>query len=157
MGNVLIGMDPAAFCQQSRVLIVAGKGGVGKTTVTAAVALMAARAGLSTLIVEIEGKSGLPTIFGRPDTLSYQEATMVPRAGDHADVRARTLTPDDALIDYLVDHGLKRVSKRLVNSGALDVVATAVPGLRDILVLGKVKSLEKSSAADLIVLDAPAA
>ena len=139
------------------MLIVAGKGGVGKTTVTAAVARMASRAGLSTLIVEVEGKSGLGAGFGHPDPLTYEETVMLPAGPGQAEIRARTLTPDDALVEYLVDHGLKRVSKRLVSSGALDVVATAVPGLRDILVLGKVKSLERASAADLIVLDAPAA
>jgi anion-transporting ArsA/GET3 family ATPase len=72
-------------------------------------------------------------------------------------VRARTLTPDDALLEYLDDHGMRRISKRLTRSGALDVVATAVPGMRDILVLGKVKQLERARAADLIILDAPAA
>ncbi len=51
---------------------------------------------------------------------------------------------------------MKRISKRLVTSGALDVVATAIPGIRDILVLGKVKSLERERAADLILVDAPA-
>ena len=44
-----------------------------------------------------------------------------------------------------------------MTSGALDMVATAAPGIRDILVLGKVKQLERAGAADLIVLDAPAA
>ena len=72
-------------------------------------------------------------------------------------MRARTLTSDDALVEYLVDHGMKRISKRLAASGALDVVATAVPGIKDILVLGKVKQLERAAVADLIVLDAPAA
>jgi anion-transporting ArsA/GET3 family ATPase len=52
---------------------------------------------------------------------------------------------------------MRRISKRLTRSGALDVVATAVPGMRDILVLGKVKQLEQARAANLIVLDAPAA
>ncbi len=52
---------------------------------------------------------------------------------------------------------MKRISKRLAASGALDVVATAVPGMKDILVLGKVKSLDESRAADLIIVDAPAA
>ena len=52
-------MDIAAFCRQSRVLVVAGKGGVGKTTVTAALARMAARAGLDVLVVELEGKPGV--------------------------------------------------------------------------------------------------
>ncbi len=72
-------------------------------------------------------------------------------------IRARFLTPDAALVDYLVTHGMKRISKRLAASGALDVVATAVPGMKDILVLGKVKSIEESGTADLIIVDAPAA
>jgi len=150
-------MDPAQFLRTSRVLIVAGKGGVGKTTVAAAVARMASAHGLRTLVVEIEGKSGLGALFGRPGALSYQGVPLVAPSDREAGVTARTLTPDDALLDYLVDHGMKRVSKRLVSSGALDVVATAVPGLRDILVLGKVKSLSKSEDHDLIVVDAPAA
>ncbi|MBW3669660.1 MAG: hypothetical protein KY443_10675 [Actinobacteria bacterium] len=144
-------MDAAGFCTQTRVLIVAGKGGVGKTTVTAAVARMAAHAGLDTLIVEVEGKSGLGAAFGRDDPLTYDEVELAPA------IRARTLTPDDALLEYLEDHGMKRVSKRLLSSGAIDVVATAVPGIKDILVLGKVKQLERAGTADLILVDAPAA
>jgi cellulose biosynthesis protein BcsQ len=152
-------VDAAGFCTQSRVLIVAGKGGVGKTTVTAAVARMAAHAGLTTLIVELEGKSGLGAAFGRADPLTYEEVVLAAGGGPAgaADVRARTLTPDDALIEYLEDHGLRRVSRRLTASGAIDVVATAVPGIKDILVLGKVKQLERAEAADLVVVDAPAA
>ena len=57
-------MEVARFCSASHVVIVAGKGGVGKTTVTAALAVAAARAGSSVLIVEVEGKSGLATMFG---------------------------------------------------------------------------------------------
>ena len=53
-------MDVAAFCRQSRVLIVAGKGGVGKTTMVAALAHLAAQAGLSVLVVELEGRPGWP-------------------------------------------------------------------------------------------------
>ncbi|MHB1855135.1 MAG: ArsA family ATPase [Acidimicrobiales bacterium] len=150
-------MEPAAFLGAARVLIVAGKGGVGKTTVSAAVARLASSVGMRTLVVEIEGKSGLSPLFGRPGSLSYSEVELLAPSETEGGIRARTLTPDDALLDYLIDHGLKRVSKRLVSSGALDVVATAVPGLRDILVLGKVKSLEKAGEADLIVVDAPAA
>ena len=152
-------MEPSAFCAQARVLIVAGKGGVGKTTVSAAVARMAALAGLTTLIVEIEGKSGLGAAFGHADVLSYEEVVLAPGGGRDgaADVRARTLTPDEALIEYLEDHGMRRISKRLAQSGAIDVIATAAPGIKDILVLGKVKALEREVAADLIVIDAPAA
>ncbi len=151
-------MDPAQFFAASRVLIVAGKGGVGKSTVSAALARTAARAGLSTLVVEIEGKSGIGSLFGRP-AFGYEEVVLHPGGGPEgsADVRARVLTPDDALVEYLEDHGLHRVTRRLMSGGALDVVATAAPGIRDILVLGKVKQLERAGVADLIVLDAPAA
>ena len=142
-------MEVADFCSTSRVVIVAGKGGVGKTTVTAALAVTAARAGRSVLIVEVEGKSGLPAMFGARARIRGDRS----RPG----VRARFLTPDAALIDYLVTHGMKRISKRLASSGALDVVATAVPGMKDILVLGKVKSIEESRSADLVIVDAPAA
>ena len=131
-------------------MIVAGKGGVGKTTVTATLAAAAADAGLSVLIVEVEGKSGLAACFGRPP-LGYEETELAPS------VRGRTLTADEALLDYLENHGLRRISKRLVRSGALEVVSTAVPGMKDILVLGKVKALELERAADLILIDAPAA
>ena len=144
------------------MVIVAGKGGVGKTTVSAALARAAALAGLSTLIIEVEGKSGLATLFGQP-TFDYDEVVLSRGGGPDgaSDVRARTLTPDDALIEYLEDHGMNRISRRLAHSGALDMVATAAPGIKDILILGKVKSLERDmrpeTHADLLVLDAPAA
>jgi len=149
-------MDPAAFCRQSRVLVVAGKGGVGKTTITAALARMAARAGLSVLVVELEGKPGVPASFGRSEPLDYDEVVLQHPSGTDGAIRARRITPDDALLEYLADHGMRRISRRLVSSGALDVVATAIPGIRDILVLGKVKQLERAGVADLVLVDAPA-
>jgi anion-transporting ArsA/GET3 family ATPase len=151
-------VDPAQFFAASRLVIVAGKGGVGKTTVSAALARAAARSGLSTLIVEVEGKSGLASLFGR-EPLSYDEVTLSQGGGPEgaADIRGRMLTPDDALLEYLRDHGMSRISKRLVSTGALDVVATAAPGIKDILILGKVKQLERTAKTDLLILDAPAA
>ena len=152
-------MDPAGFCSQTRVFIVAGKGGVGKTTVSAAVARMAANAGLSTLVVDVEGDSGgLSAAFDHPRPLAYEEVVLSPgRPGGEGEIRARTITPDAALLEYLEDHGLGRLSRRLVSTGAVDVVATAAPGIKDILVLGKVKQLERARVADLVVVDAPAA
>ena len=153
-------MDHARFFGASRVVIVAGKGGVGKTTVSAVLARAAARTGLSSLIIEVEGKSGLASMFD-VDPLAYDEMDLAAATEGRGSIRARTLTPDDALLEYLREHGLGRLSKRLVSSGALDMVATAVPGIRDILVLGKVKQLERAARTegtpDLIVLDAPAA
>ena len=123
---------------------------------SATLARAAARVGLSTLVIEVEGKSGLPSMFGQ-SALDYDAAVLAPGGGPagEGEVRARTLTPDEALLDYLRDHGLSRISKRLVSSGALDVVATAAPGIKDILILGKVKQLERAGDADLLVLDAP--
>jgi anion-transporting ArsA/GET3 family ATPase len=156
-------MDVETFCAQSHVLVVAGKGGVGKTTMSAALATMAAGVGKSVLIVELEGKSGITAAFGKGDDLGYEEVVLASGAktrlgggGTGGEIRARRLTPDDALIEYLEDHGLRRVSKRLARSGVIDVVSTAIPGIRDVLVLGKVKQLERERAADLIVVDAPA-
>lgn len=144
-------MELAQFCASSRIVIVAGKGGVGKTTVVATLATMAARSGLSVLVVEVEGKSGLSAALGLPP-LAYEEVEARPG------LRLRALSADDALLEYLDQRGLHRISNRLVRSGTLDVISTAVPGMRDILLLGKVKQIEQSAAApDLIVLDAPAA
>lgn len=143
-------MDPRTFCTQSKVVVVAGKGGVGKTTVTAALARLAAGLGLTVLIIEVEGKTGLAAAFGAEE-LDYDERELAPG------IRARSLTPDVALVEYLEDHGLRRISKRLVKAGLVEVVSTAAPGIKDILVLGKIKQLERNGIADLIVVDAPAA
>lgn len=151
-------MDPATFFAASRVLIVAGKGGVGKTTVTAALARAASHEGRSALILEVEGKAGLPAMFGAED-LGYDEDVLVKadEAAGIGEVRARALTADEALLEYLQENRMSRVAKRLVSTGVLDVLATAAPGIRDILILGKLKQLENDRVADLIVLDAPAA
>ncbi len=151
-------MEPTEYFAASRLLIVAGKGGVGKTVVTAAMARAAALAGRSALVIEVEGKSGLPRMFGQT-ALGYEDLVLSKGGGPEAaaEVTARTITPDGALLEYLEDHGLSRITKRLVSSGALDVVATAAPGIRDILVLGKVKQLQRAATADVLILDSPAA
>ncbi len=161
-------MDIRAFCLQSRVLIVAGKGGVGKTTMVAAFAHMAASAGLSVLVVELEGRPGVASAFGVRDPLGYAGSVLraagASTGSEQPDdrvippgtVQARLITPDDALIEYLADHGLRRVSRRLMATGIVDLVAGAIPGIRDILVLGKVKQLERGHVADLVLVDAPA-
>jgi anion-transporting ArsA/GET3 family ATPase len=163
-------MDISAFCRQSRVLIVAGKGGVGKTTMVAALAHLAADAGLSVLVIELEGRKEVATAFGSDSPLGYAGSVLRAAGAEDVDdvaeleqlsiakgtVQARTITPDDALIEYLADHGLRRVSKRLMSTGIIDLVAGAIPGIKDILVLGKVKQIERSGVADLVLVDAPA-
>jgi anion-transporting ArsA/GET3 family ATPase len=142
-------MELAEWCSSSRVIILAGKGGVGKTTTAAALAVAAARAGRQVLLVELEGKSGLAAMFNHAALEEEREV--------YPGLRVLPLAPDEALIEYLETHGLGKMSKRLVNTGALDIVATAVPGMKEILVLGKVKALQKARAADVIIVDGPAA
>jgi arsenite-transporting ATPase len=130
-------VDPLQFLTAARVAVVAGKGGVGKTTVTAVLARAAARTALRVLVVELDGKPGLAALVG--------------------EIPCVTITATDALAEYLDTHGLRRVSRRLISSGVIDVVATAAPGIDDIVVLGKIKQLERSGDWDLILVDGPAA
>lgn len=139
-----------------RVLIVAGKGGVGKTTVAATIARAASARGKRVLAIDVEGKNGLATAFGH-GRLSYDEITLVPASDREGGVIGRTLPPDEALVEYLDDHGLRRLGNRLARTGLLDLVATATPGIKDILVLGKIRQLSETGVADLVVVDAPAA
>lgn len=139
--------------ETSKVVIVAGKGGVGKTTVGATMGVAAARRGMDVLLVELEGHSHLGALVGHE--LRY-EPTELPTGGTGR-LRGRRVTPDEALLDYLTGHGLQRLTRRLVRSGAIDVVTSAAPGIRDLLVLGKVRQLEQAGEAELIIVDAPAA
>ncbi len=132
-------LDPARFFGASRLVIVAGKGGVGKTVVSATMARAAARVGPVDAGDRGRGQVG-PVLDVRAGRRSTTRRRPCPAAGGprgEGEVRARTLTPDEALLDYLRDHGLSRISRRLVSSGALDVVATAAPGIKDILILGQ--------------------
>ncbi len=123
-------------------------------------AIAAARDGCDVLVVELEGHSSLGPLLG-VDGLSY-EAREIAMAGGPVDdgagrLRASQLRPDDALSDYLDRAGLGPVAGRLTRTGAMDVVVTAAPGIRDLLTLGKIRQLEQAGAADLIIVDAPAA
>ncbi len=128
---------PLQSLTAARVVVVAGKGGVGKTTVTAVIARAASNAGLRVLVVELDGK---PTL-----------AELVP------DLDVMSISAPDALDEYLRDNGFARIAKRLNRTGVIDMIGTAAPGIDDIVVLGKIKQLERSGDHDLIVVDGPAA
>ncbi|MGB1629565.1 MAG: ArsA family ATPase [Acidimicrobiales bacterium] len=153
-------MDPGRFFASSRVLIVAGKGGVGKTVTAATIASAASRSGRSVLLVEVAGRSASAPIFG-VEPQGYEQVTAVDEA-EHSDppsgrIMLRSITPDQALVEWLTTHGFKGIVTRMASSGILEVVATATPGIKDLLVLGRIKALESEGAFDLIVVDAPAA
>ena len=148
-------MDPGQFFASSRILIVAGKGGVGKTAASATLALAAARTGLTVLVVEVAGRLDSAPMFG-VDPQGYDEQTVY-HASSTGLVRCRSITPDAALVDWLSSHGFTRIVRRMSRSGLLEIVATATPGIKELLVLGQIKHLEQSRVADLIIVDAPAA
>ncbi|MEZ5407631.1 MAG: ArsA-related P-loop ATPase [Acidimicrobiales bacterium] len=138
----------------SRVLIVAGKGGVGKTTVGASVGVAAARSGLDVLLVELEGASRLGRAFGA-GPLGYADSELE-RFHGGGRLRARHLTAREAMREYLDAGGMNRITGRLPRTGLVDLVTSAAPGLADLVLLGKIRQLEQKGEADLIVVDAPA-
>jgi arsenite-transporting ATPase len=134
--------NPLQSLTAANVVVIAGKGGVGKTTVTAVVARAAARSGRRVLVVELDGKPALDDLLPEREG---EEVTVV------------HISAPDALEEYLEDHGFRRIAKRLNRSGVIDMVGTAAPGIDDIVVLGKVKHHERAGEYDLIVVDGPAA
>lgn len=141
-------MELAKFLTASRVLIVAGKGGVGKSTVAETVASVAAEAGLSVLLVRIGA-------LADRNTLKKEETTD--SAGVTGSVKHLTLEPGDALTEYLSGRGLGLVTRQLSALGIVEVVASAAPGIDDLLLLGKIKQLARGGKQDLLIVDGPPA
>ncbi len=140
-----------------KILIVSGKGGVGKTTVSAALALVAARQGRRVCIAEVDRKGTLPRLFGGGE-LTYDPSEIAPG------VWGMNIVAEESLAEYLnVQYHMKRVSKVFTSSHFVDYITTAAPGLKDVLILGTVWYLEQGRQGDskmqfdTIVLDAPAA
>jgi arsenite-transporting ATPase len=139
-------LDPRELFRTTRLVIVAGKGGVGKTTVTAVLARAAADAGLRVLAVDLDGKPTLARLTGEG-----------PSHAGAGSIEHLSLSAPAALTEYLDDHGLSRVAKRLAKAGIIEVVSTAAPGIDDIVVLGKLKQLERADDHDVVIVDGPAA
>jgi anion-transporting ArsA/GET3 family ATPase len=144
----------------ARLHVVTGKGGTGKTTVAAALALGLAAGGHRTLLVEVEGRQGIAQLFGA-EPLPYAECRIATPAKGDGEVRALAVDPEEALLEYLdMFYKLGAAGRALRKIGAIDFATTIAPGLRDVLLTGKVKeattrSADGKRAYDAVVLDAP--
>lgn len=139
----------------ARVMVVAGKGGVGSSTVAAAAAWAAARDGADVMFVSVDGRPGMGTLLGGRE-ISDREQTLQ-RFDGGGKIRARTIPADQAFGDYLELKGVGGLLRRAASAASLPMIAAATPGLEHLLVLGKIKEIERNREADLVVVDAPPA
>jgi anion-transporting ArsA/GET3 family ATPase len=149
-----------AIPAKARLHIVTGKGGTGKTTVAVALALALAEGGRRVLVVEVEGRQALAQVFD-VDALPYEERKLV-SLSHGGSLWGLAIDAERAMIEYLdMFYGLKRSARGLKKMGAVDFVTTLAPGLRDVLLTGKVKEAVTRTDADghlaydAVVLDAP--
>jgi arsenite-transporting ATPase len=144
-----------SWLSSTRVAVVAGKGGVGSSTVAAAFALAAAREGADVLFIAVDGRPGMGTLLGGRDLDDTDR--VLQRVKGAGQVRGCTIPADQAFTEYLDMRGVGGLLRRAATAASLPMIAAATPGLEHLLVLGKVKELELARAADLIVVDAPPA
>ncbi|WP_455362467.1 ArsA family ATPase [Streptomyces sp. SYSU K21746] len=144
----------------SRLQVVSGKGGTGKTTVAAALALALATEGRRTLLVEVEGRQGIAQLFGA-EALPYEERKIAVAPGG-GEVFALAIDAERALLDYLqMFYKLGSAGRALKKLGAIDFATTIAPGVRDVLLTGKAceavrrKDKQNRYAYDYVVMDAP--
>lgn len=128
---------PAGDWEGVRLHIVTGKGGTGKTTLAAAWALALASDGRRVLLAECEGRQGIAKLFDAPP-LPYAERKLAVAPGEGM-VYGLAIDPEQALLEYLeMYYHLGRAGRVLQRVGAVDFAATIAPGLRDVLLTGKV-------------------
>ncbi|HET6968371.1 MAG TPA: ArsA-related P-loop ATPase [Ornithinibacter sp.] len=147
-----------------RLHVVTGKGGVGKTTVAAALALALTRGGKRVLLVEVEGRQGISQTFDVPP-LGTEEVRLVTQTGG-GELWGLSVDATAALLEYLQTfYKLGRAGGALERMGVIDFATTIAPGVRDVLLTGKVYEAVGRTTGhrrghgphvwDAVVLDAP--
>ena len=141
--------------------IVSGKGGTGKTTIAAALACALATRGRRVLLCEVEGRNGIAELFEVPE-LTGDKERRISRTPAGGSVFGLAIDAEDALLEYLdTFYHLGLAGKALDRFGAVDFATSIAPGLRDVLLTGKVYEAVRRGvkgrpdAYDAVVLDAP--
>lgn len=144
----------------ARLHFVTGKGGTGKSTIAAALALALAAGGRKVLLCEVEGRQGIAQLFDVPP-LPYQEVKIATAEGG-GHVNALAIDTEAAFLEYLdMFYNLGIAGRAMRRIGAIEFATTIAPGLRDVLLTGKIKEIVvrhekgKQDAYDAVVVDAP--
>jgi anion-transporting ArsA/GET3 family ATPase len=144
------------FLHEKRLVFVTGKGGVGKTTVSACLALIAARHGKRVIVCEVSDQQRLPQVLGA-EGKPYAEIEV------DEGIHSIAIDPERAMQEYLSDQVGSGLSKLMTSSRIFTYLAAAAPGMRELLTIGKVWDLAQldkrrtgDTPYDLVILDAPA-
>lgn len=138
-----------------KLIIVAGKGGVGRTTTAVCLALAAATRGKRVAVVELHGASGIPELWGL-GARQYEARALAPG------VDTFSMTPGETIDDFATRRlKLDALVRMVFHNRIAEAFLDAVPGLHDLIQLGKVRSLVDNEYAhdpiyDLLIIDAPA-
>jgi len=143
-------VPPALGLADLKLVFVTGKGGVGKTTVAAALAMLAAEHGRRVLACEVDAKGDLASLFEARHT-GFDPRELSPG------VFGMSMDTEDSLREYLkLNLRIPVVGRLGPVARAFDFVATAAPGVREILTVGKLCYEVREGHYDLVVVDAPA-
>ncbi|OBH83509.1 ArsA family ATPase [Mycobacterium scrofulaceum] len=149
-----------ARLSKARLHFVTGKGGTGKSTIAAALALTLAAGGRKVLLVEVEGRQGIAQLFDVPP-LPYQEVKIA-TAERGGQVNALAIDIEAAFLEYLdMFYNLGIAGRAMRRIGAIEFATTIAPGLRDVLLTGKIKESvvrvdkNRQPVYDAVVVDAP--
>lgn len=163
VANTSSGGSPVGWpsrLSKARLHFVTGKGGTGKSTIAAALALTLAAGGRKVLLVEVEGRQGIAQLFDVPP-LPYQELKIA-TAERGGQVNALAIDIEAAFLEYLdMFYNLGIAGRAMRRIGAIEFATTIAPGLRDVLLTGKIKETvirvdkNRLPVYDAIVVDAP--
>ncbi|MGE0215662.1 ArsA family ATPase [Mycolicibacterium sp.] len=144
---------------KARLHFVSGKGGTGKSTIAASLALTLAAGGRKVLLVEVEGRQGIAQLFDVPP-LPYDEVKIATAEGG-GQVNALAIDTEAAFLEYLdMFYNLGLAGRAMRRIGAVEFATTIAPGLRDVLLTGKIKEIvtreqKGRPAYDAVVVDSP--